>query len=157
LLAAWPANYPHEMRGLCERLLARAARDADCAARGRLRVKLAGDADLVARVLPREAPAQALLAAARQGADVALRLAALLGVAAQVAEDILHDASCVSLAIAARAANLSRSDFSALALLAHPGAARADIYARLDAYDGIAAAEASRTLRVWRGRHAAAE
>jgi hypothetical protein len=146
LLADWPADYPREMRGMCERLLARAAQDADTAAKARPRARPDRDA----------APAQALLAAAREGADVAAKLAQLLGVAMQVAQEILRDASCVSLAIAARAANLSRSDFSALVLLAHPGEKRAATYARLDAYDRVAAGEAARTLRAWRGKQAAA-
>ena len=56
LLTAWPANYPPQMRAICETLLARAARDADAETRTKLRLRLKADPELAARVLPREAP-----------------------------------------------------------------------------------------------------
>lgn len=159
LLTAWPANYPPQMRAICETLLARAARDADAETRSQLRAKLKADPELAARVLPREGPSRALIAAARANTKVGETLAQFLGVAARVAEDILRDASGRSLAIAAKAAHLGRSDFSALALLCHPQKAksgRTTTYAMLDIYDGVAMNEANRALRAWRGKTPAA-
>ena len=54
LLTDWPADYPDSMRGVCEALLAKAAREVDAATRARLRVQLYADPDLAGRVLPRE-------------------------------------------------------------------------------------------------------
>jgi len=159
LLTAWPANYPPQMRAICETLLARAARDADAETRTKLRLRLKADPELAARVLPREAPGRALISAARGNAKVGEKLAQVLGVAARVADDILRDASGRSLAVAAKAAHLGRSDFSALALLCHPQKAksgRTTTYAMLDIYDAVAATEANRALRTWRGKTAAA-
>jgi hypothetical protein len=134
LLAKWPADYPAEMRGVCEQLLARAARE--------------GSAQPKAR--PRQTPERALITAARAGRGVGEKLAQILGVATSVAEAILRDPSAKSLAVAARAANLPRCDFSALVLLAHPKTDRATAYARLAAYDDVAMTEATRALRAWR-------
>jgi len=155
LLTDWPASYPAQMRAMCETLLARAARDADAQTRAQLRTKLKADPELLARVLPREAPGRALIAAARGNPQIGETLAQVLGVAVQVADDILHDASGRSLAVAAKAAHLGRSDFSALALLCHPQKAksgRTTTYAMLDIYDAVAASEATRALRNWRGK-----
>jgi hypothetical protein len=133
LLAKWPADYPAEMRGVCEKLLARAERDGKPEPRPRPRT-----------------PERALIDAARIGKGVGEKLAQILGVATSVAEAILRDPSAKSLAVAARAANMARSDFSALALLAHPKTDRAAAYARLSAYDDVAMTEANRALRAWR-------
>jgi len=67
LLTDWPADCPFEMRSTCEALLARAAREVDDDTRARLRIRLYADPALSARILPREAPGPALVAAARQG------------------------------------------------------------------------------------------
>jgi hypothetical protein len=154
LLAAWPADCPPVMRGMCETLLAEAARDADSDMRLKLRLRLRADPELAARVLPREAQNRALIQAARCGAPLGEDLARLLGVETRVAEDILRDGTGTALAIAVKAAHLGRSDFSALALLCHPKSDRAGAYELLDVYDGIKPADAIRTLRAWRGGQA---
>jgi hypothetical protein len=150
LLADWPSDYPETMRGACEALLTKAARDLDAPTRARLRVRLYADPALFARVLPREPGAQALIAAARKGEQLTPLLAGFLGVDIHVAGDILSDESGFSLAIAAKGAGLDRAAFSALALLTHPGGENASARAMLDSYDAIGAAEAARRLRTWR-------
>jgi hypothetical protein len=135
LLAKWPADYPAEMRGVCEQLLARAERE--------------GKPESKPRPKP-QTRERALITAARLGKGVGEKLAQILGVATSVAEAILRDPSAKSLAVAARAANMPRCDFSALVLLAHPKADRATAYARLAAYDDVAMTEATRALRAWR-------
>lgn len=149
LLTAWPADYPAEMRAICETLLARAARDVDPDTRARLRVRLYADPELSARILPREAPSRSLIEAARSGEDVAHHLAERLGVDDACAAQILADDSCVQLAAAAKAADLGRPAFSALVVLTFAAATRA----QLDAYDAISVSDAARRLRDW--RHAA--
>ena len=62
LLIHWPADYPPAMRGICETLLAKAARDVDADTRARLRVQLYCDLELSHRVLPRESVARNLVA-----------------------------------------------------------------------------------------------
>ena len=150
LLTAWPADYPAEMRAICETLLARAAADVDPDTRARLRVQLYADPVLSQRVLPREVPTQSPVEAARQGSDVAAALAARLQISRPCAEHILEDESCALLAAAAKAANLGRPAFSALAILS-----RKISPAQLDAYDAISAADAQRALREWRAQKAA--
>lgn len=146
LLTQWPADYPHDMRAICETLLARAARDVDPDTRARLRVQLFADPALSARILPREAPSRSLIEAARRGNDVARHLAERLGVDETCAARILADDSCAALAAAAKAADLGRPAFSALVVLTHSDATRA----QLDAYDAVSAADAARRLRGWR-------
>src|SRR5882724_7694846 len=67
LLGAWPSDYPESMRGVCEALLVKAARDVNAATRARLRVQLCSDPELSHRVLPRESSSQVLVEAARAG------------------------------------------------------------------------------------------
>ena len=150
LLLAWPKDYPPQMRVMCETLLAQAARDGDAALRGKLKNKLKADPDLAARVMPHDAPRHALIAAARSKSGLNRMLADMLDVATPLAEKILHDASGKSLAIAARAVNLGRSDFSALALLTHPAGDRDAAHSLLDSYDAVSPGDASRTLKTWR-------
>lgn len=149
LLAAWPADYPAEMRGVCEDLMARAMNDANEETRARLSARL-GKRPAAA------APVGALLAAARKGTPLAEKLAETLGIGPERADDILRDASGRSLALAARAANLNRCEFSALALLTQTGSGRAAAHARLAAFDDVSAADATRALRNWRGKQPAA-
>jgi hypothetical protein len=146
LLTAWPDDYPADMRGICETLLARAVRDVDGATRARLRVQLCADPELTARILPREAPSRSLIDAARSGEDVARHLAERLGVEEERALEILRDESCVALAVAAKAADLGRPVFSALAILTRSPVTRA----QLDVYDTIGTSDAARQLRGWR-------
>jgi len=148
LLADWPSDYPQSMRGICETLLAKAARDVDAPTRARLRALL--HPELAARVLPHESTAQALIDAARAGEDLPAMLAKSLGVDARLAQQILEDESGTALAAACKGAHIDRAAFSALALLAHPGRDRGHAFAMLDMFDTIATSEAARLLRGWR-------
>ena len=151
LLTAWPTDYPNSMKGVCEALLAKSVHDVDAATRARLRVILFADADLAARVLPRESATQKLIAAAR-GHTEALPdvLAESLGVDAVMAKQILDDESGAALAVACKGANVDRAAFSALTLLTRPGRDRAHAFAVLDAFDNVPTSEATRVLRGWR-------
>jgi hypothetical protein len=150
LLTAWPSDYPDSMRGVCEALLAKAARDVDVATRARLRVQLYSDPELSGRVLPRESRAQTLIDAARRGEGLHDALAQSLGVDDRMAVQILDDESGAALAVACKGANIERAAFSALALLVRPGRDRAHAFAVLDAYDTVPMSEATRVLRGWR-------
>jgi hypothetical protein len=156
LLINWPADYPASMRGVCEALLAKAARDVDAGTRARLRVQLFSDPELAHRVLPRECAGQALVEAARRGDNLLAILADNLGVDARVAAQILEDESGANLAVACKGANLDRATFSALAVLVRPGHDRAQAYAMLDSFDTVPFSEAMRALRGWRQSPAAA-
>jgi len=149
LLIAWPSDYPDSMHGICETLLAKAARDIDAPTRTRLRVQLYSDPELTARVLPRESASQNLVAAARSGA-LQDALAESLGVEPRMAQQILDDESGAALAVACKGAHIDRAAFSALALLTRPGRDRRNAYAVLDAYDAMPISEATRVLRGWR-------
>jgi hypothetical protein len=156
LLADWPSDFPQTMRGACEALLVKAAHDVDAATRARLRVQLCSDPELAGRVLPRESAAQGLIETARQGGDLALMLAELLGVGENMAAQILGDETGVALAVACKGVNMDRAAFSALAILARPGRDRIQAYSVLDAFDTVPAGEAARVLRGWRDGQAAA-
>ena len=151
LLTAWPADYPASMQGVCEALLAKAVNDVDTATRARLRVILFADAELAARVLPRESASQKLIAAARSQAEALPDvLAQSLGVDAIMAKQILNDESGAALAVACKGANIDRAAFSALAMLTRPGRDRVHAFAVLDAFDNVPTSEATRVLRGWR-------
>lgn len=151
LLTDWPADCPAEMRGPCEALLARAAREVDDDTKARLRVQLYADPELAARMLPREAQDRALVEAARSGEAVAPRIARALGISESLALEILLDTSGHALAVAAKAMGLNRAAFSSLILLSCPVSDAAASYARLDAFALYSALEASRELRRWTG------
>jgi hypothetical protein len=153
LLTSWPADYPDSMRGVCEALLAKAARDVDAATRSRLRVQLHSDPELARRVLPREAASQNLVETARNSGDLCAVLAQALDVDATMARQVLEDETGAALAVACKGAALDRAAFSALALLAHPGRDRAHAFAMLDSFDTVPMSEATRVLRGWRGEH----
>ncbi|MCX7280320.1 MAG: hypothetical protein NTX21_01900 [Alphaproteobacteria bacterium] len=150
LLTAWPSDYPDSMRCVCEALLAKAARDVDCATRACLRVQLYSDPELSGRVLPRESTAQTLVDAARRDEGLRDALAQSLGVDDTMVVQILNDESGAALAVACKGANIERAAFSALALLVRPGCDRAHAFAVLDAYDIVPMSEATRVLRGWR-------
>jgi hypothetical protein len=158
LLTNWPSDYPASMRGVCEALLAKAARDVDSATRARLRVQLYSDPELSARVLPRESAGHILVGAARKGDNdgVVKTLSDALGVDEAMARQILDDESGAALAVACKGSGLDRAAFSALALMAHPGRDRTHAYAVLDAFDNVPTSEATRVLRGWRGDMVAA-
>ncbi|MBA2587990.1 MAG: hypothetical protein H0U98_05120 [Alphaproteobacteria bacterium] len=156
LLTQWPSDYPDSMRGVCEALLAKAARDVDAATRARLRVQLYSDPDLAGRVLPRESMTQALIETARRGEGLADTLAQSLGVDDKMAIQILDDETGAALAVACKGANIERAAFSALALLTRPGRDRIHAFAVLDAFDNVPMSEATRVLRGWRENQAAA-
>lgn len=151
LLCDWPADYPHSMRGVCEALLARAARDVDAPTRARLRVRLHADPELCARVLPRESPSRALVDAARHGGNVMELLSESLGVDRAMAHQIVDDETGNALAVACKGAGFDRAAFSALALMAYPGRDSAHAFAVLDAFESVPMHEATRLLRGWRG------
>lgn len=155
LLTAWPADYPDSMRGVCEALLAKAARDVDAATRARLRVQLYSDPELSHRVLPRQPASQTLIEAARAGTGLPAALAQSLGVDDQMALQILDDETGAALAVACKGAHIDRAAFSALALLARPGRDRSHAFAVLDAFDTVPMSEATRVLRGWRESQAA--
>src|ERR1700744_5054346 len=75
LLNDWPADCPAEMRGPCEALLARAAREVDDDTKARLRMSLYAEGPLAPPILPREPQDRALVEAARGGEAMAPRLA----------------------------------------------------------------------------------
>jgi hypothetical protein len=156
LLTDWPADCPLEMRGSCEALLARAAREVDDGTRARLRIRLYADPALSARVLPRDAQDKTLVEGARAGEPIVPRIARALGISETLACEILVDVSGHALAVAAKAIGLNRAAFSTLALLAQPGGDLGACYARLDAFDAISASEASRELRRWSDQQRAA-
>ena len=147
LLIAWPADCSPEMRGTCEALLARAAREVDDDTRSRLRVRLYADPAVAGRVLPREAQDRILVEAARAGENVLPRVARVLGVSEALAADILSDESGYALAAACKALGLNRAAFSGLTLLVQPCRDVTACYRRLDAFDNVSAVEASRELR----------
>jgi hypothetical protein len=150
LLCAWPPDYPHSMREICETLLAKAAHDADESGRARLRVQLYGHPALAQRVLPRMA--QPLIEAARSGKDLAMVLAENLRVDRKIAGRILDDRSGAKLAVACKGACIDRATFSALALLTHPASDRSQAFVMLDTFDTVPVAEASRRLRNWQSQ-----
>lgn len=124
LLAAWPSDYPENMRVVCEALLAKATREADATLRARL---------------PQKAGLDTVIEVARKGGDVAVPLARSLHVDADKAAWILDDASGAALAAACKGAGFDRAAFSALALLLWPGRDRGHAFALLDAFDKAAA------------------
>ena len=156
LLTNWPEDYPESMRGICEALLAKAARDVDQPTRARLRVQLYSDPELSHRVLPRESAGHQLVATARRDEDLVTALAENLAVERRVAAHILGDESGVTLALACKGAHLDRAAFSALALLTWPARDRVHAFAMLDAYDTVPVSEATRVVRGWREGRAAA-
>jgi hypothetical protein len=155
LLANWPSDYPQTMRGACEALLANAAHDLDATTRARLRVLLCSDPQLARRVLPRKSTVQELIETARQGGNLAVTLATLLGVDEKRVAQILDDETGIALAVACKGAGLDRAAFSALAILAHVGRDRIQAYVVLDAFENVPASEAARVLRGWREGQAA--
>jgi hypothetical protein len=150
LLTNWPADYPESMKGVCEALLAKAARDVDAATRARLRVQLYSDPDLSHRVLPRESSGQTLVEAARRGEGLENALADCLGVDGKMAAQILDDESGAALAVACKGAYIERAAFSAVTLLVRPGRDRTHAFAVLDTFDNVPLSEATRVLRGWR-------
>ena len=149
LLTDWPSDCPVEMRGACEALLARAAREVDTKIRARLRVRLYSDPALSARVLPRD-EGISLIEIARDGGDIAASLAQALCLSNSRVEDILSDSSGHALATACKGARLSRTAFSTLAMLVIRNGDIAQTHARLDAYDAMSVMQAVEQLQAWR-------
>ena len=91
------------MRGACEALLARAARDVDAATRARLRVQLYSHPELAGRVLPREASDRRSDSTRRaRAATVTGRWPRVLGVESKMAAQILDDEIGAALAVACK-------------------------------------------------------
>lgn len=137
-LANWPKELPPTMRATLETLLLRKQREAD-----------AGNLDERSLVA---------VARTRRAGDWAIEFAGFIGVDVGLAQKILREPTGQALAIACKAAYLSRTAFSALAVLAArdemPGAD--DMYARLANYDTVSRSEAITTLENWRNQRAAA-
>ncbi len=154
LLMDWPSDYPDNMRGVCEALLTKAARDVDAATRARLRAQLNSHPDLAQRVLPHEI-SQVLVETARNGENLTAVLAESLRVHETLAQQILDDDSGAALATACKGAHIDRAAFSALALLTRPKRDRSHAFGVLDAFDNILESDAIRALRDWRESQAA--
>jgi hypothetical protein len=149
LLIDWPGDCPKEMRGPCEALLARAAREVDSKIRARLWVRLHADPALAARVLPRnETVSHDLIAAARKDGDIRAPLAQALNLPPARVEEILADPSGRALAVVCKGLRLSRVTYSTLAVLT--GSKEQPDYARLDRYDAVETPDAVRQLQDWR-------
>lgn len=133
----WPADLPHSMRATLEKLLQRKQREAD-----------AGNLD-----------ERSLVRVARQriASDWAIEFAGFIGVDVGLAQKILREPTGQALAIACKAAYLSRTAFSALAVLAArdemPGTD--EMYSRLANYENVSRSEAIATLENWRASRAA--
>lgn len=131
-LGHWPEELPQTMRTTLVKLLERKQREAD-----------AGNLD-----------ERSLVAVARQRAahDWAIEFAGFIGVDLALANKILREPTGQALAIACKAAYLSRTAFSALAVLAArdemPGTE--DMYSRLANYETVSRSEAIATLETWR-------
>jgi hypothetical protein len=136
-LANWPEELPHSMHATLEKLLQRKHREAE-----------AGNLDERSLVA---------VARLRNAGDWAIEFAGFVGVDVGLAQKILREPTGQALAIACKAAYLSRTAFSALAVLAArddmPGAD--DMYARLANYDAVSRSEAISTLETWRMQRAA--
>jgi hypothetical protein len=151
LLTDWPDDCPVEMRGACEALLARAAREVDGDVRARLRQRFHAHPDMAARVLPSEENiARNLIETARGGGDLSTPLARALNLPRSRAEEILSDPSGHALAIACKGLQLARAAYSTLAMLLGGTGEIAQYYARLDAYDAMSVSDAVQQLQGWR-------
>ena len=151
LLNDWPEDCPNEMRGACEALLARAAREVDDDILARLQARLSTDPDLAARMPPRrETLSRSLIETARCGGDVMTLLAEALNLSLFRTGELFSDPSGHTLALACKGLQLSRAAFSTLAMLL---ARKSDIlqyYATLNIYDATNASQAAEQLQDWR-------
>src|SRR6185437_13129648 len=153
LLTEWPGDCPLEMRGACEALLARAAREVDGDVRSRLRQRFQAHPDLAARVLPPEEDiGRNLIETARAGGDIAALLAPALNLPRSRADEILSDTSGHALAIACKNLQIPRAAYSTLVMLPGGKGDVTDCYARLDLYDAMSVAYAAEQLQSWRAR-----
>ncbi len=148
LLIEWPANYLPEMRGACEALLARAAREVDEKILTRLHARLQANPQLAARLLPRKE--RSLIETARRGGIISAPLAQALDLSQSRIRNILSDSSGHSLAIACKGTGLPRATFSTLVILLCGKSDAAQTGARLNAYDAVNLPEAKRQLHNWR-------
>jgi len=136
-LADWPDDLPQSMRATLEKLLARKEREAE-----------AGNLDERSLVS---------VARTRNAGDWAIEFAGFIGVDIGLAQKILREPTGQALAIACKAAYLSRTAFSALAVLAARDdmPATDDMYERLANYENVSRSEAISTLENWRLQRAA--
>jgi hypothetical protein len=184
LLHNWPATYPAAMRASFEALLEKIAREVSAAGRRELARRFEGRSDaslallnelffsasdaMKEQILARNeregrAPCDAidgavLLAAARMRGDFPAALAQAVKIPRRIAAEVMADTSCRALAVVAKGAGLSRSHFSAIAVLTIAYASRS-----LAAFESVPANGAASLLAFWRakldlslaGRHAA--
>jgi hypothetical protein len=155
LLTEWPGDCPTDMRGACEALLARAAREVDDNILARLQARLAIDAALAARVLPgAETLGRSLIEAARRGGDVMTPLAEALNLSPVHARELFSNPSGHALALACKVLRLSRAAFSTLAMFLGRKNDLTQYYATLNIYDATNAAQAAEQLQIWRASDA---
>ncbi len=128
----WPEELPQSMRATLDTLLQKKQREAD-----------AGNLDERTLVA---------VARSRVGADWAIEFAGFVGVDVATAQKILREPTGQALAIACKAAYLSRTAFSALAVLAARDEmpAAEDMYSRLANFESVSRSEAIATLENWR-------
>ena len=136
LLAAWPADYPPNMRAVCEKLLEKA------------RCEIREQAPPAAEIPP--VCDLGLVAAIREGADFTRLFAGRIGISPSRAEGIFADGSAEALATVCKGAGLGRAAFSAIAILADEKCSTGERLARLAAYDAVPSGSAERTLNAWR-------
>jgi hypothetical protein len=89
--------------------------------------------------------------------DWAIEFAGFIGVDVALAQKILREPTGQALAVACKAAYLSRTAFSALAVLAARDEMpkTEEMYSRLANYDNVSRSEAIATLETWRSQRAA--
>jgi hypothetical protein len=151
LLTEWPQDCPMEMRGACEALLARTAREVDDNIRARLQAHLSTDPALAARVLPSgEALSRSLIEIARRDGDVVTSLAEALNLSPIRSRELFSDPSGHALALACKCLQLSRAAFSTLAMFLSRKRDITQYYATLNIYDATNASQAAEQLQIWR-------
>lgn len=132
LLDNWPEDCPQSMRKAFELLLDKKRREAEAAT--------LDEPSLIARARKQK----------RQ--DWAVEFAGYVGIDTETAARIVREPTGEALAVACKAARLSRSTFSALAVLAarEEHASLEEIYARLANYESVSEDAAREIMASWR-------
>jgi hypothetical protein len=136
LLADWPQDCPQSMRKAFELLLDKKRREAEAATL--------------------DEPALIARARTQKRQDWTVEFAGYIGIDAETAARIVREPTGEALAVACKAARLSRATFSALAVLAarEDSASIDEIYARLANYESVSEEAAREIMAGWRS-HAA--
>ena len=132
LLADWPADCPESMKKAFELLLDKKRREAEAA--------------------HLDEPALIARARKQKRQDWTVEFAGYIGIDPETAARILREPTGEALAIACKAARLSRSTFSALAVLAarEEFVSLEEIYARLTNYESVSEDAAREIMAGWR-------